>query len=98
MSKNKIKKTKQNKINDMNIIGGFGILIFCIIFVFIFTTRFIQSPSNDSNRKYCADCSLKTGREVYHNLDGNADTNEIWCENCNKWHAPKNENVNPQIK
>tara|TARA_B110000014_G_scaffold181427_1_gene130703 strand:- start:204 stop:494 length:291 start_codon:yes stop_codon:yes gene_type:complete len=96
MSKNK--KLVKIKSLDRNIVGGFCILLFCITFVIIFSTKFIQSESTDSDRRYCADCSLRTGQDVYHDLNDNTATNEIWCENCNKWHAPKNEDSPAIIK
>ena len=96
MGKNKILKT--GKSLDKSIIGGFGILFFCIIFMIIFSTKFMQSDSIDPNRRYCSDCSLRTGQDVYHDTDNNTSTNEIWCENCNKWHAPKNEDNPASVK
>ena len=91
--KKKIVKSK----NKNSIISGIGLLIFCFAIVSILSFRFIQSESSDSDKRYCQDCSLKTGSPVYHSLNDNLDTDEIWCENCNKWHAPKSEEFIPPI-
>ena len=92
------KKKKSLKSKDKNsIISGIGLLIFCLVFISILSLRFIQSESSDTDKRYCQDCSLKTGSPVYHSLSDNLDTDEIWCENCNKWHAPKTEESIPSI-
>jgi len=98
MSKNKNKNITPGKFRDKNIIGGLGILIFCIFFISMFALKFVNSDSPDQSRRYCADCSLRTGTEVYHSVDNNTETDEIWCENCNKWHAPKNEDLPASVK
>ena len=98
MSKTKNKETSSKRLSDRNLITGIGILFFVIFFVSLFAVRFINSEPVDSNRRYCADCSLKRGEDVYHSLNSNTATNEIWCENCNKWHAPSDESIPATVK
>ena len=93
MSTIKNKEILSKRLSDRNLITGIGILFFVIFFVSLFAVRFINSEPIDPNRRYCADCSLKRGEDVYHSLNSNTATNEIWCENCNKWHAPRDENT-----
>lgn len=84
------KVIKSGKISFSSILGIF--IIICISSFFIsFIYRFITSESTDSTRQWCPT------HNTYHDISEQIN-NEIWCNNCKTWHAPRNESAIPSIK
>ena len=84
------KAIKSKKISFSSVLGV--LIIICISSFFIsFIYRFITAESVDSTKRWCPT------HNTYHDVAEQTD-DEIWCNNCKAWHAPRDESVVPSIK
>ena len=84
------KVIKNKRISFSSLLGIF--IIICISSFFIsFIYRFITAESVDSTKRWCPT------HNTYHDVSEDIE-NEIWCNNCQTWHAPRDESAIPEIK
>ena len=84
----KIKKS--GKISFSTILGTFIIILFCGFFS-TFIYQFITSNSADNTKRWCPT------HNTYHDITDEIE-DEVWCNNCQTWHAPNDESRTPSIK
>ena len=83
-----IKNKKSNLNRNTGIMPIVYIVLFCTLTFALFSYKFFTFESVDSNKQWCPT------HNTYHDINDESIDNEIWCKNCQKWHAPNQESQN----
>lgn len=86
------KKGKQikKKFNFTQLIRFLVVACICMFFI-SFIYKAITTETIDPTKQWCPT------HNTYHDINENFD-DEIWCKNCQTWHAPNQESRTSSIK